>query len=98
MVTIAVNGRVLGIVLTDVAGNFTFTIATDSADTGIYIITATAADAVRTMAGSSFIATTQLTLATDAPQRTTENLQTVFDVPAGIGVKAQIYLPALLRS
>lgn len=86
-VTIVVNGRTLGTLSTDSAGNFVFLLTTDQADEGHYIITAT----VNPSASERFV------LDSNEPIRPQEGSGTTFNVPSGIGYTHLIYLPLVQK-
>jgi len=85
--TIVVNGRTLGTISTDSAGNFVFLLNTDQADEGHYIVTVT----VNPSASVRFI------LDSNEPIRPQEGSGTIFDVPSGIAFSSFVYLPLVQR-
>lgn len=82
---ISVNGHSVGSALVGGDGTFTFTLATSNADEGVYDVTAS----VYTSAMVKFI------LDIDSPTRGKEGSYPQLDVPAGIAITHEIFLPAV---
>lgn len=85
--TISVNGAVIGSASVNGSGSFYFTLTTDSADEGVYFVTASV----------NPTATQQFRLDTADPVRAADNPADLYTVPAGIAFTQFLHLPAILR-
>lgn len=83
--SVNVNGHDLGTVTTDDNGGFTLILSTAEADEGIYTVTVSANPST----------TTQFILDAAAPFRPQEGEGTEINVPAGIAMTIQLFVPAV---
>lgn len=85
--TISVNGRVLGTTAVDADGELSIQLATESADTGRYVATASA----NPSASASFL------VAAGQPLRPKPGPGPALAIPPGIAFTKSVYLPVVLR-
>jgi hypothetical protein len=84
--TVTANGNVVGTVATDTGGEFSFRLETPDADAGFYLVTASVNPA----------ASTYLRLSLDQPIRPLEGSGPLLNVPTGIALDHELFLPITL--
>ncbi len=85
--TVTANGSVIGTVLSDTGGEFSFRLETPDADPGFYVVTASVNPA----------ASTYLHLSLDQPVRPLEGNGPILNVPSGIALDNAVFLPVVWR-
>lgn len=88
LASIDANGTSLGSVNTDGLGGLSFQIATDNADEGAYLTTAT----------TNPSASVHFSLDSELPLRMPEGSGVVLDVPAGIALDEFVFIPVVLNN
>ena len=84
--TVTANGNAVGTVPTDTGGEFSFRLETPDADLGFYLVTASVNPA----------ASTHLRLSLDQPVRPLEGSGLILNVPSGIALDHELFLPSIL--